>query len=66
MTEEQKAWIDSASHEQLLSKWRFAPLGDPMFQGESGDYYAEALAKKRTEDPERHVRASKSIGWGKS
>ncbi len=60
---ERKKWIDSASYEQLLSRWRLAPLGDPMFQGEVGDYYREVLSRKRDADPGEHVRASKSIGW---
>ena len=61
--EEMTKWIDSASYESLLSPWRFAPVGDPMFQGEIGDYYKKTLAKKRDADPDGHVRASKSIGW---
>lgn len=63
MTEEQKAWIDSASYEELLSKWRFAAVGDPMFQGPCGKYYSEVMTRKRSEDPDGHVRASKKIGW---
>jgi len=63
--EEMKKWIDGASYRQLLSKWRFAPAGNPFFQGEVGDYYSEVMARKRSEvgDAE-HVAASKSIGWG--
>lgn len=62
--EQMKAWIDSASYESLLSRWRFAPAGSPWFQGEMGDYFANAMKKKREEvgDAE-HVRASKNIGW---
>lgn len=58
------AWIDNASYEELLRKWRYAPAGDPMFQGETGQYYSEVMAKKRDEvGNAEHVRASKSIGW---
>ena len=65
MTPGQKQWIDSASYESLLSKWRFASVGDPMFQGDTGTYYAEVMARKREEvGNAEHVRASKSIGWG--
>lgn len=65
MTEEQKNWIDNASYQDLLRKWRFAPSGDPMFQDEAGKYYTEVMAKQRAELPnEVHVAASKSIGWG--
>ena len=31
MTDEQKRWIDNASYEELLRKWRFTPSGDPIF-----------------------------------
>ena len=58
-----KQWIDNASYEELLRKWRFAPVGDPWFQGELGEYYAKVLAAKRDADQGEHVRASKAIGW---
>ena len=61
--QEMMDWIDNASYEQLLCKWRFAPIGDPFFQGAMGDYYAEVLSRRRNEDPARHVQASKNIGW---
>ena len=62
--EEMKQWIDSASYESLLGKWRNAPSGSPWFAGEIGDYYAKVMAAKRNADPAGHVAASKSIGWG--
>ena len=67
MTEQQmKQWIDNASYSQLLGKWRFAPSGDPFFQGKMGDYYADVMFKKRKEVGEDvHVAASKNIGWEK-
>jgi len=59
-----KQWIDSASYEELLRKWRFEPPGSPWFQGEIGDYYSKHMATKRDEIGNgEHVRASKSIGW---
>ena len=61
MTPAQKKWIDEASYEQLLEKWRFAPAGDPMFQGDTGDYYSNVMKQKR--ETANHVQASKSIGW---
>lgn len=63
LTPEAKAWIDNASYMQLLSRWRFAPAGDPIFQGDSGDYYATVMAEKHDADPDEAVRASKAIGW---
>jgi len=66
MTKEQKDWIDSASYKQLLYRWRFAPVGDPMFQGDTGDYYSKIMGEKREEvGNAEHVRASKTIGWEK-
>lgn len=63
MTNEQKAWIDTASYEALLSHWRFAPVGDSIFQGEAGKYYKQVMARKRHEVGNgEHVRASKAIG----
>mgnify|MGYP001580239173 CR=1 FL=1 len=60
-----KEWIDTASYESLLYKWRFATAGSPFFTGETGDYYAEVMEEKRSKDPEEAVRASKRIGWDK-
>lgn len=65
MTDEQRAWIDGASYEALLARWRFAPVGDPMFQGETGDYFAKVMGERREIDPSAHVSASKAIGWDK-
>ena len=65
MTDEQmKAWIDNASHQQLLSKWRFAPDGDPFFSGEMGEYYSKKMSESREAvGPAGHTAASKAIGW---
>jgi len=63
MNEDMKKWIDNASYESLLSKWRNAPIGSPWFQGEVGQYYAKVMAEKRSQvGNAEHVRASKSIG----
>lgn len=63
-TEEMKAWIDGASYQSLLAKWRNAPVGSPWFRGEIGDYYAVTIKAKRAAvgDTEA-VAASKEIGW---
>lgn len=61
-----KEWIDNATYETLLSKWRFAPVGDPLFMGETGEYYGNIMAKKKKEIGQAgHVAASKNIGWEK-
>lgn len=63
MNERTKRWIDAATYQDLLTKWRFASVGDPMFQGEIGEYYSKAMAEKRkTAD---HIQASKNVGWDK-
>jgi len=62
LTEENKKTIDAMSYEGLLSKWRFAPSGDPWFQGETGEYWGKRMNElRKTSD---HVAASKRIGWG--
>lgn len=59
-----KDWIDKASYEELLTKWRFAPSGSPWFQGEVGKYFEEVMSKKRAEVGDAAaVQASKNIGW---
>ena len=63
MTPEQKKWIDEATYEDLLRRNRFAPIGDPMFRGDTGDYYSKVMNEKRAANPGEHVRASKAIGW---
>ena len=62
-TMKMKAWIDVQSYETLLRKWRLAAVGDPFFQGEVGQHYSTALARKRAEEPDGGVAASKRIGW---
>ncbi len=65
MDQAMKDWIDNASMEDLLRKQRYAPLGDPLFQGEIGQYYAQKMGEKRKEvGPEEYTAASKRIGWG--
>ena len=65
LTPENRAHIDSLSYRQLLTHWRFAAVGDPWFQGETGGYWGERMAILRREPggDDEHVRASKSIGW---
>ena len=60
----QIAWIDGASYEQLLEKWRNAPSGSTWFTGEVGKHFAEVMQAKRAEVGDAgHVAASKAIGW---
>ena len=59
MTPEQKAIIDSMCQEALCSKWRFARVGDPLLQGDTGEYFSKVLKEKGGFTPE----ISKKLGW---
>lgn len=61
MDDVDKKWIDESSYESLLRRWRNAPPGDPIFNGESGKYYQKVMSKKK--DMCDHVAASKRVGW---
>jgi hypothetical protein len=65
MTEtEMRNWIDTASYQELLEKWRFEPAGSPWFTEPLGSYYANAMqARRKLEGDAAHVAASKAIGW---
>lgn len=65
LTLELKSKIDSYSYEHLLERWRNAPVGDPMFQDESGDYWRDRMQELRSQPNGNnlHVTASKTIGW---
>ena len=63
MTEAQKAWIDNATLAELLQRWRFAPPGDPMFQGECGKHFSDVMFGKRDANPAAWTSASKEVGW---
>jgi hypothetical protein len=59
-----KKWVDEASYYQLLERWRNAPVGDKMFQGDNGKYYSQVMKEKRAAVGDAgHVNASKQIGW---
>ena len=65
LTPENKAHIDRLSYEELLRHNRFAPAGDPWFQGETGDYWLKRMRELRDTGSSGHVAASKRIGWEK-
>lgn len=64
LTPENKAHIDGLTYEQLLGQWRFAPVGDPWFRGETGKYWGERMNELRNQPGgnDKHVAASKTIG----
>lgn len=63
LTPEHKAYIDSCDIYTLLFRVRFAPVGDPWFQGETGAYWVKRLAEVRAQDNNAYVAASKDMGW---
>ena len=65
LTDELKARIDAMSYYSLLERWRNAPIGDPVFQDESGTYWGERMRALRSQQGgnSEHVAASKAIGW---
>jgi len=67
LTKETTKIIDNMSYRELLSKWRSAPSGDPWFQGETGTYWENRMNELRATPAgqKEHIRASKSIGWGR-
>ena len=59
-----KEQIDLMPLEDMLRKNRFAPIGDPLFQGEIGDYFMEVMKEKKSNiSPEEWTRISKNLGW---
>lgn len=59
-------WIDGASYQELLERWRFGRVGDPFFCGDVGEHFTKTLVKKRDEVGSAAAStASKAIGWEK-
>ena len=65
LNEKNKRYIDSLSYQSLLGLWRFAPAGDPWFTTETGEYWGKRMAELRNQPggQERHIAASKDLGW---
>jgi len=63
LTPELQAKIDAMTYMEMLKQWRFAPIGDEIMQGESGDYWAKRMFALRDADPLAAVHASKMITW---
>jgi hypothetical protein len=59
MTPEEKQEIDSMSRYEMCYRWRFGKVGDPIFIGDTGQYFAERLDSLGGFTPE----ISKQIGW---
>jgi len=66
MTPKQKTQINEMTYEEMLRRWRFAPAGDPLFAGDTGDYFEKVMQeKKQAAGPGAAVAISKGIGWGR-
>jgi|WetSurMetagenome_2_1015567.scaffolds.fasta_scaffold529305_2 hypothetical protein len=58
-----KNWIDTASYDCMLARQRYSP-GDPIFDGESGDYFATIINRKMSKLAIHELLAiSKAIGF---
>ena len=65
-TKKLKKKIDEMSYREMLDAWRFASLGDPLFQGEIGSYFSKVMQEKKKKlSHEQQVNISKNIGWEK-
>jgi len=51
LTPENKKIIDGKNYRSLLSGWRYAPSGDPWFQGATGVYWANRMKDLRALEP---------------
>lgn len=64
MTNEDKRWIDDATCYELLKRWRHAPIGDPILQEDTGEYYKRKLGEMRERIGDvQWSRLSKTVGW---
>jgi len=64
MTESQQQWIDNASYQTLLGKWRNDLAGSPWFEGDVGEYFSKVMNEKKDKlSHSEQVRASKNVGW---
>ena len=61
LTPENKEHIDSLDYEMLLREWRFSPVGNPWFQGETGQYWGKRMKELRDNGAD-HVSISKGLG----
>lgn len=63
LTPELENYLLSKTLVELLRYWRFAPLGDSLLQGESGEYFSKRMFSLAEADPASWVQASKAVGW---
>jgi len=61
MTEQEKQRINSMSQFDMAYMWRFSVIGEPLLQGDTGDYFSKVFKEKGGMTPE----ISKRLGWGR-
>jgi hypothetical protein len=59
VTANQKEQIDKMTQFEMAYMWRFAKLGEPLLQGDTGDYFVEVFKEKGGMTPE----ISRLLGW---
>ena len=47
MTPDQKKWIDEASFEEMIERWKEGQANDPLFKGDTGGYFLDVIQMKR-------------------
>ena len=47
MTDEEKKQIDKMSQFEMCRLWRFAPAGEPLMQGNTGEYFKKVLFEEK-------------------
>lgn len=65
LTDSVKQQIDSMDYYSMLYRWRFADLGDPMFEGDSGSYFKDRMIALRDANSIEASAISKAVGWEK-
>ena len=64
LTEEMKTKIDIMSLREMLAKQRFASIGDPLFQGDIGEYFLKVMREKKSAiSNDEWSNISRSVGW---
>lgn len=64
VSEEVVKKLENMSYNDMLLRWRHAPMGDPMFLGKNGEYFAKVMREKKAKlSAAEQVAASKNVGW---
>jgi hypothetical protein len=64
LSDELIAQIDAMPYVEMLRRWRFTAIGDPLFQGDSGDYFNRRMRALRSlpDGNAVHAAACKAVG----